>query len=170
MIGSLTQRLFLYLAMIMVALLTLEATYAASGCAPVAAMTEDDGECDDCKDEDRQHCQSYCLALCQTLPAYHASSPDSREGSSLTFLPLRPRFPPLPNGGPEPPPPRMLRCSNQFNINGDTIMKKYIIAAAVLLGSSSAAFAAAPDQVAALAMSCCDLVLACCDAAMDCCP
>ena len=49
-------------------------------------------------------------------------------------------------------------------------MKKYIIAAAVLLGSSSAAFAAAPDQVASLAMSCCDLVLACCEAAMDCCP
>ena len=49
-------------------------------------------------------------------------------------------------------------------------MKKYIITAAVLLGSSSAAFAAAPDQVASLAMSCCDLVLACCDAAMDCCP
>jgi hypothetical protein len=49
-------------------------------------------------------------------------------------------------------------------------MKKYIITAAVLLGSSSAAFAAGPDQVVALAMSCCDLVLACCDAAMSCCP
>ncbi len=34
-------------------------------------------------------------------------------------------------------------------------MKKYIITAVVLLGSSSAAFAAAPDQVASLAMSCC---------------
>ena len=49
-------------------------------------------------------------------------------------------------------------------------MKKYILTAVVLLGSSSAAFAAAPDQVTALAVSCCDLVLACCEAAMDCCP
>jgi hypothetical protein len=49
-------------------------------------------------------------------------------------------------------------------------MKKYIVTALVLLGSSSAAFAASPEQVATIAMSCCDLVLACCDAAMDCCP
>lgn len=49
-------------------------------------------------------------------------------------------------------------------------MKKFIIAATVLLGSSSAAFAAAPDQVANLAMSCCDLVIVCCDATMSCCP
>jgi cysteine synthase len=49
-------------------------------------------------------------------------------------------------------------------------MKKFITVAALLLGSSSAAFAAAPDQIANLAMSCCDLVLACCDAAMSCCP
>jgi hypothetical protein len=49
-------------------------------------------------------------------------------------------------------------------------MKKYIITAIVLLGPSSAVFAAAPDQGASLAMSCCDLVLACCDAAMICCP
>jgi len=49
-------------------------------------------------------------------------------------------------------------------------MKKYILTAAVLLGSSSAAFAAAPDQIASLAISCCDLVLACCDAAISCCP
>jgi mevalonate pyrophosphate decarboxylase len=49
-------------------------------------------------------------------------------------------------------------------------MKRSILTAAVLLGSSSAAFAAAPDQVASLAMSCCDLVLACCDVAMSCCP
>lgn len=109
MIGSLTHRLFLYVAMIMVALLPLEATYAASDCAPVAAMAEDEGECGDCKDEVRQHCQSYCLALCQSIPANQAPSPDARAVSSLTFLALRPRFPPFLSAGPEPPPPRMLR-------------------------------------------------------------
>ena len=55
-------------------------------------------------------------------------------------------------------------------INGDTIMKKFIVVGAALLGSSSAAYAAAPDTVASFAMSCCDLVLACCDVAMSCCP
>jgi hypothetical protein len=59
---------------------------------------------------------------------------------------------------------------DSLSFNGVGIMKKYIIVAAVLLGSGSAALAAAPDQVASLAMSCCDLVLACCDAAMNCCP
>jgi len=49
-------------------------------------------------------------------------------------------------------------------------MKKFIFTAIVLLTSSSAAYAAAPEQVTGLAMSCCDLVLACCDVAMSCCP
>jgi hypothetical protein len=48
-------------------------------------------------------------------------------------------------------------------------MKKYLIIAAVLLGSSSAAYAAGPEQVANIAMACCDLVLACCEEAKDCC-
>lgn len=48
-------------------------------------------------------------------------------------------------------------------------MKKYIIMTIVLLGSSTAAFAAAPEQTMNVAMSCCDMVLACCDAALDCC-
>jgi len=59
---------------------------------------------------------------------------------------------------------------HSIHINGVIIMKKYILTAVALIGSSSAAFATAPDQVTALAMSCCDLVLACCDAAIDCCP
>lgn len=49
-------------------------------------------------------------------------------------------------------------------------MKKYIVTAIMLIGTSSAAYAAAPEQVAGLAMSCCDLVLACCDVAKSCCP
>ena len=49
-------------------------------------------------------------------------------------------------------------------------MKKFLVVGAALLGSSSAAYAAAPDTVASFAMSCCDLVLACCDVAMSCCP
>ncbi|AOF98776.1 hypothetical protein BSY18_4039 (plasmid) [Blastomonas sp. RAC04] len=49
-------------------------------------------------------------------------------------------------------------------------MKKYLIIAAGLLGFSSAAYAAEPEQVANLAMACCDLVLTCCEEAMDCCP
>ena len=59
----------------------------------------------------------------------------------------------------------------QFKPNQRRItMKKFAILGAVLLGSSSAAFAAAPEAVTSFAMSCCDIVLACCDAAMSCCP
>jgi hypothetical protein len=49
-------------------------------------------------------------------------------------------------------------------------MKKFAILGTVLLGSSSAAFAAAPEAVTSFAMSCCDIVLACCDVALSCCP
>lgn len=109
MVHPVTQRLFLYLAAFLVALLPVEATYAANGCAPMAAMTSDDSDCGDCMDEERRQCQSYCLALCQTLPAERVSSLEPRDLSSLTFLPLLANSPPLRNGGPEPPPPRMLR-------------------------------------------------------------
>jgi hypothetical protein len=49
-------------------------------------------------------------------------------------------------------------------------MKKYLIIAAALLGSSSAAYAAGPEQIVSFADACCELVLACCDEAKDCCP
>lgn len=104
-----TQRLFLYLAAFLVALLPVQATYAANGCAPIAEMNAEAGDCGDCMDDEREQCQSYCLALCQTLPAERVSSLEPRNLSSLTFLALHERFPPLRNGGPEPPPPRMLR-------------------------------------------------------------
>lgn len=106
---TVTQRLFLYLAAFLAALLPIEATYAANGCAPMAAMNGDHGDCGDCKDDMRQQCQSYCITLCQTLPASHVSSLEARDLCSLTYLPLLAKFPPLPVGGPEPPPPRMLR-------------------------------------------------------------
>jgi hypothetical protein len=106
---SVTKRLFLYLAAFLAALLPVGATYAASSCSPMAAMNDDHGDCGDCKDDMSQQCQSYCIALCQTLPASRVSSLEARDPGSLTFLPLLAKFPPLPVGGPEPPPPRMLR-------------------------------------------------------------
>jgi hypothetical protein len=109
MVWPVTQRLFLCLAAFLVALLPVEATYAASGCAPMAEMNADAGDCGDCMDDERGQCQSFCLALCQTLAAERISSLEPRDLSSLTFLALLEKFPPLPNGGPEPPPPRMLR-------------------------------------------------------------
>ena len=109
MVHPVTQRLFLYLAAFLVAMLPVEATYAANGCAPMAEMAADAGECGDCMDDEREQCQSYCLALCQTLPAARSSPLEFRDLSSLTFLPLLANFPPSPIGGPEPPPPRILR-------------------------------------------------------------
>lgn len=108
MVRSVKQRLFLYLAAFLVALLPVEATYAANGCAPMAEINADAGDCD-CLDDERQQCQSFCLALCQTLPTNRVSPLQDRDLSVLTFLPLLTRFPPLPDGGPEPPPPRTLR-------------------------------------------------------------
>lgn len=108
MVHPVTQRLFLYLAAFLVALLPVEATYAANGCAPMAEMNADAGDCDDCMDDERQQCQSYCLALCQTLPAARISPLEASDLSSLTFLPLLANSPPSPVGGPEPPPPRIL--------------------------------------------------------------
>jgi hypothetical protein len=103
-----TQRFIFYLAAFLVALLPLEVAYAANGCTPVAAMTDHGGDCGDCMDDERQQCQTYCLALCQSLPASRFSTLEDRELSSLTFLPLIAKFPPLMNAGPEPPPPRIL--------------------------------------------------------------
>lgn len=112
-LGSMVQRvlhrLFLYLAAVLIALLPVEATYAANGCALMAEMNADAGECGDCMDDERGQCQSYCLALCQTLPASRVSTLEARDLPSLTFLLLLANSPPLPNGGPEPPPPRILR-------------------------------------------------------------
>jgi len=106
---SVTQRLFLYLAAFLAALLPIEATYAANGCAPMSAMTSDDSDCGDCMDNEDEQCQSYCLALCQTLPASRILPLEVRDRSSLTFLALLANSPPSPNAGPEPPPPRILR-------------------------------------------------------------
>lgn len=109
MVQRVSHRLLLYLAAILNALLPVEATYAANGCAPMAEMNADAGECGDCMDDERGQCQSYCLALCQTLPASRVSTLEARDLPSLTFLLLLANSPPLRNGGPEPPPPRLLR-------------------------------------------------------------
>ena len=99
MVLPVTQRLFLYLAAFLVALLPVEATYAANGCAPMAEMNADAGDCGDCMDDEREQCRSYCLALCQTLPAARISPVEVRDLSSLTFFPLLANSPPLRNGG-----------------------------------------------------------------------
>ena len=49
-------------------------------------------------------------------------------------------------------------------------MKKFYIVGALLLASSSAAFAADPNAVASAFAACCELALACCEGAADCCP
>jgi hypothetical protein len=108
MVPHVSQRFIFYLAAFLVALLPLDATYAANGCAPVTAMTDNGGDCGDCMDDERQQCQTYCLALCQSLPASRFSTLKDRELSSLAFPSLLAKFPPLINGGPEPPPPRIL--------------------------------------------------------------
>lgn len=108
MVFHVMQRLVLYLAAFMAGLLPLEAAYAANGSTLVAAMTDHGGDCGDCMHDERPQCQSYCLALCQSLPASRFSTLEDRELSSLAFLPLIAKFPPLINGGPEPPPPRFL--------------------------------------------------------------
>ena len=109
MIPHVTPRFLFYLAALLVALLPLEATYAANGCAPVAAMADHGDGCGDCMDDARDQCQSYCLALCQSLLAGRVASPEARDLSSLIYQPLLVKFPPLPDGGPEPPPPRIPR-------------------------------------------------------------
>lgn len=48
-------------------------------------------------------------------------------------------------------------------------MKKLYLAAAVLLFSSTSAYAAAPGAVSKAVMSCCSALAACCEAAMACC-
>lgn len=108
MVSQVTQRLFLYLAAFLVALLPLEATYAANGCAPVTAMTDHGSDCGDCMDDERQQCETYCLAWCQSLPASRVSFLEACDLSSPIYLPLLANFPPVPDGGPEPPPPRIL--------------------------------------------------------------
>jgi hypothetical protein len=96
MVPQVTQRLFLYLAAFLVALLPLEATYAANGCAPVTAMTDHGSDCGDCMYDERRQCQTYCLALCQSLPASRASFLEACDLSSLSYLPLLANFPPVP--------------------------------------------------------------------------
>lgn len=109
MVFQVTQRLFLYLAAFLIALLPLEATYAANGCAPGIAMTDHGSDCGDYIDDERQQCQTYCVALCQSLPASREPSLEARDLSSLIYLSLLANSPPSPNAGPEPPPPRILR-------------------------------------------------------------
>lgn len=54
MIFQVTPRLIFYLAAFLVALVPIEATYAANGCAPAATMTDHGGDCGDCMDDERE--------------------------------------------------------------------------------------------------------------------
>lgn len=49
-------------------------------------------------------------------------------------------------------------------------MKKFYLIGALLLASSSAAFAAEPHSLASFADACCETFAACCNLGMDCCP
>lgn len=51
----------------------------------------------------------------------------------------------------------------------EIIMKKFVVTAAVLLMSSTGAYAAAPGAVGKAVASCCSAFAACCEAAMACC-
>jgi hypothetical protein len=109
MVVIVTQRLFLYLSALLFVLLPLEATYAADGCASMATTSAADGDCDGCMEDEQQQCVSYCRVLCQTLLAEYNPSPVVRPLSALAHQRFMTKFPPFSNGGPEPPPPRMLR-------------------------------------------------------------
>jgi len=51
----------------------------------------------------------------------------------------------------------------------EIIMKKLFLTAAVLLISSTGAYAAAPDAVVNALATCCSAFAACCEAALACC-
>ena len=109
MILHMTRQLFVFLEAILAALLPVEATFAANDCSPIAVTSEARGDCGGCMPDERLQCQSYCLTLCQAVVADRASPYVLHDFSSLTYLAFVPGFPPLSNGGPEPPPPRILR-------------------------------------------------------------
>lgn len=48
-------------------------------------------------------------------------------------------------------------------------MKKFVVTTALLLMSSTGAYAAAPEVVGKTVASCCSAFAACCEAAMACC-
>lgn len=48
-------------------------------------------------------------------------------------------------------------------------MKKLTLTAAVLLMTSTGAYAAAPEAVSKAVASCCGIIAACCEAVMACC-
>ncbi len=48
-------------------------------------------------------------------------------------------------------------------------MKKYVVTAALLLMSSTGAYAAAPEAVSTAVADCCAALAACCEAIMACC-
>ncbi len=48
-------------------------------------------------------------------------------------------------------------------------MKKYVLAASVLLMSGTGAYAAAPNAVSTAIADCCAALAACCEAVMACC-
>ncbi|WP_310475583.1 hypothetical protein [Sandarakinorhabdus sp.] len=100
-------RLFLLLAAFLVALLPLEATYAANGCTPMATMQAENGECGDCAEQAPAQCQIYCIALCQSLPAAGQSFAIPTDALSIIYAPLLAKFRLVVNEGPEPPPPRI---------------------------------------------------------------
>lgn len=100
------KRLFACVALVLMGLLPIETAYAVSGCAPLAAM---DSDCGDCINSELQHCRSYCIALCQTLPVARMLETGAQAKKSSDHYAHEAVFPTVLSGGPEPPPPRTLR-------------------------------------------------------------
>jgi hypothetical protein len=109
---TMPHRLFVYLAILLVALMPLEASYAAVGCAPMGdemAISHEADDCGGCADGEREQCRSVCLALCQLLPPARGAILPTHDISLDEHLPFDTAHPLLMSSGPEPPPPRLGR-------------------------------------------------------------
>lgn len=102
-----TRHLLVYLALVLAALIPLETAYALNGCASVAAMDDHESDCGDCIDGERQQCQAYCIALCQSFLAAPIQGVGARAKAYDDLHPQEAAFLKISSGGPEPPPPRL---------------------------------------------------------------
>jgi hypothetical protein len=116
-----SRRLFTLVALMLTALLPLEASIAASSClvmrADAVAMADHDMvaagmtemDCDGGSDDAElaDDCAAYCLALCQMVPSTQAAQTHKAIGATEHGRFSEPTFRLSPSAGPEPPPPRL---------------------------------------------------------------
>ena len=103
------RHLLVYFALVLAVLLPMESAYAVNGCGSAVAMDTHERECGDCTDGNRQQCQAYCIALCQTFPASRVEEVGARARATVDHELHEAAFPRILCGGPEPPPPRTPR-------------------------------------------------------------